>query len=191
MRKIFLASLGLVAFFGCNKLNVPNTIENPDANKIRNSAVSDDSTPSQTLESWLLNDERYNKNKNNTLENSELQAITRIDAQGKGITDVSILERLPNLKILNLSGNRIDVANINVRGLEELNISNNKLIKLNISSARGLTDKIDVTGNPNLKCIQVDAIQRAALLNTARNFKFDNALKKNDGKPNLSLTACP
>ncbi len=191
MRKIFLASLGLVLFFGCNKLNVPNTIENKDYGKMRNRAVSDESTPSQTLESWLLNDERYNKNKNNTLENSELQAITRIDAQGKGITDVSILERLPNLKILNLSGNRIEVANINVRGLEELNISNNKLIKLNISSARGLTDKIDVTGNPSLKCIQVDAIQRAALLNTARNFKFDNALKKNDGKPNLSLTACP
>lgn len=190
MRKIFLASLGLVAFFGCNKLNVPNTIENVDYSKMRNSAVSDESTPSQTLESWLLNN-GYDTNGNGTLDRHELQLINRIEAQGKGITDVSILESLPNLKILNLSGNRIEVANIKATGLEELNISNNKLIKLNISLARRLTDKIDVTGNPNLKCIQVDAIQRAALLNTARNFKFDNALKKNDGKPNLSLTACP
>ena len=191
MRKIFLASLGLVAFFGCNKLNVPNTIENVDYSKMRNSAVSDESTPSQTLESWLLNN-GYDTNNNGTLDRSELQLITRIeDAQGKGITDVSILESLPNLKILNLSGNKIEVANIKATGLEELNISNNKLTKLNISLARKLTDKIDVTGNPKLKCIQVDAIQRAALLNTARNFKFDNALKKNDGKPNLSLTACP
>ena len=179
MRKIFLASLSLVLFFGCNKLNVPNTIENADYSKIRNRAVSDESTPSQTLESWLLNN-GYDTNNNGTLDRNELQLIPRIDAQGKGITDVSILESLPNLKILNLSGNRIEVANIKATGLEELNISNNKLIKLNISPARRLTDKIDVTGNPNLKCIQVDAIQLAALLNTARNFKFDNALKKND-----------
>ena len=135
MRKIFLASLGLVLFFGCNKLNVPNTIENKDYGKMRNRAVSDESTPSQTLESWLLNN-GYDTNGNGTLDRHELQLINRIEAQGKGITDVSILESLPNLKILNLSGNRIDVANIKATGLEELNISNNKLIKLNISLAR-------------------------------------------------------
>ncbi|MEO9571859.1 MAG: T9SS type A sorting domain-containing protein [Polaribacter sp.] len=109
--------------------------------------------------------------------------VTSIDVSGNKLTDISYLfntsitlfskttgkkrtvfkTNTTGIKILNASDNlleEIDVSNIET--LTNLNVSDNKLTYLNISNnANGILETLDVTGNTNLSCIQVDNIDEA------------------------------
>ena len=92
------------------------------------------------------------------------------------------LEKMITLKKADLSNNKIETATIKNATLEELNLSGNKLVKLDISKAPRLIDKLDIRGNANLNCVQVEIVQLTEL-RRANNFKNDKGI-------NMLSTTC-
>ena len=57
--------------------------------------------------------------------------------------------------------------------MTELNLSNNRLIKLDISKSPKLVSNINLTGNPKLTCVKTERIQRTTIINKPKNIKVD------------------
>ena len=109
------------------------------------------------------------------MQDSELAQIETLMAADKNITSLEGLDKMLTLKKADLSNNKIETATIRNTTLEELNLSGNKLVKLDISRAPRLTDKLDIRGNANLNCIQVEIVQLTEL-RRASNFKSDKGI---------------
>ena len=109
------------------------------------------------------------------MQDSELAQIETLMAADKNITSLEGLEKMLTLKKADLSNNKIETATIRNSTLEELNLSGNKLVKLDISRAPRLTDKLDIRGNTNLNCVQVEIVQLTEL-RRASNFKTDKGI---------------
>ncbi|EGD35051.1 MULTISPECIES: hypothetical protein [unclassified Capnocytophaga] len=155
MKKIFLVVLTLMSVVSCDKTTVNNVVDNPDYTKRKNNNNNNNTTLS--LKEYLL--PLYDANSNGTLERSEIASLTTLDAAGKGLTSLEGLEDLVNLKQANFSGNNIMSATVKNVMLEELDLSNNKLISLDISQAPRLVDKLNVKGNQNLNCVKITQLQ--------------------------------
>ena len=176
-----------MCLLSCDKSKIANTVENKDYNKIRDNASSDDNATELTLSQYLLNN-GYDENKDEILQDSELAQIQTLSAVGKSITNLDVLSKMTSLKQADFSGNKIAIAVLNAPLLTEINLSNNRLMTLDISRAPKLIDNINITGNPKLTCVKVASIQRAKLVNEANNIKTD---VDNEGKPKVNFaTTC-
>ena len=172
MKRIFLIGFGLVCLLSCDKSKIANTIENKDYAKIRDNASSDDNAPELKLSEYLINN-GYDKNGDKVLQDRELAQIESLKVVGKSITDLDVLAKMTNLKQADFSGNKISVASISAPLLTELNLSNNRLITLDISKSPKLIDNINLTGNPKLTCVKTERIQRTTIINKPKNIKVD------------------
>lgn len=172
MKRIFLIGFGLVCLLSCDKSKIANTIENKDYAKIRDNSSSDDNAPELTLSEYLITN-GYDKNGDGNLQDRELAQIESLVAVGKNITNLDVLAKMTNLKQADFSGNKIAVAIISAPLLTELNLSNNRLISLDISKSPKLIDNINLTGNPKLTCVKTLPIQRTDIKNKAKNLKVD------------------
>ena len=187
MKRVFLLGLSLICLLSCDKSKIANTIENKDYNKIRENPSSDNNAPELTLSEYLLNN-GYDKNNDGTLQDRELAQIETLVATGKSITNLDVLSKMTSLKQADFSGNKIAIAVLNAPLLTEINLSNNRLMTLDISRAPKLIDNINITGNPKLTCVKVASIQRAKLVNEANNIKTD---VDNEGKSKVNFaTTC-
>ena len=184
MKRIFLIGLGLVCLLSCDKSKIANTIINKDYAKIRDNASSDDSAPELTLSEYLIAN-GYDKNADGNLQDRELAQIESLIAVGKSITNLDVLSKMTNLKQADFSGNKITVAIINAPLLAELNLSNNRLISMDISRAPKLIDNINITGNPKLTCVKAEAIQLTTIKNRSNNIKTDT---DKEGKSKVNFT---
>ena len=171
MRKILLIGLSLVSLVSCDKSKIGNTIENPLYNKNTNISPDEGAAP-LTLKEYLINN-GYDKNEDGILQDRELAQIERLDAAGKSITNLDILEKLVNLKQANFANNKIVSANVSNPLITEINLSNNKLMLLDISKAKKLVSNINITGNPKLTCVKTDPIQLTTIKNRPQNIKTD------------------
>ena len=172
MKRIFLMGLGLVCLLSCDKSKISNTIENKDYAKIRDNASSDDNAPELKLSEYLINN-GFDKNGDKVLQDRELAQIESLKVVGQSITDLDVLAKMTNLKQADFSGNKISVASISAPLLTELNLSNNRLIKLDISKSPKLVSNINLTGNPKLTCVKTERIQRTTIINKPKNIKVD------------------
>lgn len=172
MKRIFLIGFGLVCLLSCDKSKIGNTIENKDYAKIRDNASSDDNAPELKLSEYLINN-GFDKNGDKVLQDRELAQIESLKVVGKSITDLDVLAKMTNLKQADFSGNKISVASISAPLLTELNLSNNRLIKLDISKSPKLVSNINLTGNPKLTCVKTERIQRTTIKNKPKNIKVD------------------
>ena len=169
MKRIFLIGFGLVCLLSCDKSKIGNTIENKDYAKIRDNASSDDNAPELKLSEYLINN-GFDKNGDKVLQDRELAQIESLKVVGKSITDLDVLARMTNLKQADFSGNKISVS---APLLTELNLSNNRLIKLDISKSPKLVSNINLTGNPKLTCVKTERIQLTTIKNKPKNIKVD------------------
>ena len=187
MKKVFLLGLSLMCLLSCDKSKIANTIKNKDYDKIKENPSSDDNAPELTLSQYLLNN-GYDKNNDGTLQDSELAQIETLVATGKSITNLDVLSKMTSLKQADFSGNKIAIAVLNAPLLAELNLSNNRLISMDISRAPKLIDNINITGNPKLTCVKATSIQLTSLKNTSNNIKTD---VDNEGKSKVDFaTTC-
>ena len=187
MKRVFLLGLSLICLLSCDKSKIANTIENKDYNKIRDNASSDNNAPELTLSEYLLNN-GYDKNNDGTLQDRELAQIESLKVVGKSITDLDVLARMTNLKQADFSGNKIAIAVLNAPLLTEINLSNNRLMTLDISRAPKLIDNINITGNPKLTCVKAEFSQVTKLRGRANNIKTD---VDNEGKSKVKFeTTC-
>ncbi|MEB3075233.1 hypothetical protein [Capnocytophaga gingivalis] len=184
MKRVFLLGLSLMCLLSCDKSKIANTIINKDYDKIRDNASSDDSATELTLSEYLL-ENGYDKDNDGTLQDSELAQIQTLSAVGKSITNLDVLSKMTNLKQADFSGNKIAIAIINAPLLVEINLSNNRLMTLDISRAPKLIDNINITGNPKLTCVKATSIQLTSLRNTSNNIKTD---VDNEGKSKVSFS---
>ena len=183
MKRVFLLGLSLMCLLSCDKSKIANTVKNKDYDKIRDNASSDDNATELTLSEYLLKN-GYDKDNDETLQDSELAQIQTLSAVGKSITNLDVLSKMTSLKQADFSGNKIAIAIINAPLLAEINLSNNRLTSLDISRAPKLIDNINVKGNPKLTCVKVASIQRAKLVNEANNIKTD---VDNEGKSKVKF----
>ena len=187
MKRVFLLGLSLMCLLSCDKSKIANTVKNKDYDKIRDNASSDDNATELTLSEYLLKN-GYDKDNDETLQDSELAQIQTLSAVGKSITNLDVLSKMTSLKQADFSGNKIAIAIINAPLLAEINLSNNRLTSLDISRAPKLIDNINVKGNPKLTCVKVGSIQKTKLLNEANNIKTD---VDNEGKAKVKFeTTC-
>ena len=187
MKRIFLIGFGLVCLLSCDKSKIGNTIENKDYAKIRDNASSDDNAPELKLSEYLINN-GYDKNNDGTLQDRELAQIETLVATGKSITNLDVLSKMTSLKQADFSGNKIAIAVLNAPLLTEINLSNNRLMTLDISRAPKLIDNINITGNPKLTCVKAEFSQVTKLRGRANNIKTD---VDNEGKSKVNFaTTC-
>ena len=186
MKRIFLIGLGLVCLLSCDKSKIANTIENKDYAKIKNNSSSDDNAPELKLSEYLINN-GYDKNGDGNLQDRELAQIESLVVVGKNITNLDVLSKMTSLKQADFSGNKIAIAVLNAPLLAELNLSNNRLISIDISRAPKLIDNINITGNPKLTCVKTLPIQRTDIKNKAKNLKLDTD-KQGKAKANFTTT---
>lgn len=172
MKRVFLLGLSLMCLISCDKSKIGNTVINKDYDKIRENPSSNDNAPELTLSEYLLNN-GYDKDNDGTLQDRELAQIETFSAVGKSITNLDVLSKMTSLKQADFSGNKIAIAIINAPLLAEINLSNNRLMTLDISRAPKLIDNINITGNPKLTCVKASPIQLTSLKNTANNIKTD------------------
>ncbi len=184
MKRVFLLGLSLICLLSCDKSKIANTIENKDYNKIRENPSSDNNAPELTLSEYLLNN-GYDKNNDGTLQDRELAQIETLVATGKSITNLDVLSKMTSLKQADFSGNKITIAVINAPLLTEINLSNNRLMTLDISRAPKLIDNINIIGNPKLTCVKAEFSQVTKLRGRANNLKTD---VDNEGKSKVSFS---
>lgn len=184
MKRVFLLGLSLICLLSCDKSKIGNTVINKDYNKIRDNASSDNNAPELTLSEYLLNN-GYDKNNDGTLQDRELAQIETLVATGKSITNLDVLSKMTSLKQADFSGNKIAIAVLNAPLLTEINLSNNRLMTLDISRAPKLIDNINVKGNSKLTCVKASFIQVANLKGRANNVKTD---VDNEGKSKVSFS---
>ena len=165
MKRIFVMAVAMVSLASCDKSKVENTVINKYYDKINTDTNTRQAT--LTLKDYLLT-EGYDRNNDGIMQDSELAQIETLMAADKNITSLEGLEKMLTLK-------KADLSNIRNSTLEELNLSGNKLVKLDISRAPRLTDKLDIRGNTNLNCVQVEIVQLTEL-RRASNFKTDKGI---------------
>ncbi len=76
---------------------------------------------------------------------AEPQKITKLDLVGKGIRDLTGLDRFENLMSLDLSKNRIEEMNLNLPILASLTATNNQITKINLDTP--LARAVDISQN--------------------------------------------
>jgi hypothetical protein len=114
-------------------------------------------TQASSFEEYLVNN-GYNINKNGTIDSDEADKIKELSLVGRKIKNLTGIEKLRNLEVLDLSNNELTEATIALESLSNLNISGNeKLTKLDISGSIYLSLGIFTSlNNPNLSCIKVN-----------------------------------
>ncbi|WP_455004316.1 hypothetical protein [Capnocytophaga gingivalis] len=177
MKRIFVMAIAMISLASCDKSKVENTVINKYYDKINTNTQQ----ATLTLKDYLLS-AGYDRNNDGIMQDSELAQIETLMAADKNITSLEGLEKMITLKKADLSNNKIETATIKNATLEELNLSGNKLVKLDISKAPRLIDKLDIRGNANLNCVQVEIVQLTELRG-ANNFKNDKGI-------NMLSTTC-
>ena len=172
MKRIFVMAVAMLSLASCDKSKVENTVINKYYDKINTDTNTRQAT--LTLKDYLLT-AGYDRNNDGIMQDSELAQIETLMAADKNITSLEGLEKMLTLKKADLSNNKIEIATIRNTTLEELNLSGNKLVKLDISRAPRLTDKLDIRGNASLNCVQVEIVQLTEL-RKASNFKSDKGI---------------
>jgi YVTN family beta-propeller protein len=82
------------------------------------------------------------------IQNSEAQAVTNLDVQSYGITEMTGISSFTNLQTLNCSGNSLMSLNLTgLSSLQSLSCSNNAITNLDVSSCTALTN-LSFNGNP-------------------------------------------
>ena len=165
MKRIFVMAVAMLSLASCDKSKVENTVINKYYDKINTDTNTRQAT--LTLKDYLLT-AGYDRNNDGIMQDSELAQIETLMAADKNITSLEGLAKM-------LSNNKIETATIRNTTLEELNLSGNKLVKLDISRAPRLTDKLDIRGNASLNCVQVEIVQLTEL-RRASNFKSDKGI---------------
>ncbi|UAM97877.1 BspA family leucine-rich repeat surface protein [Polaribacter litorisediminis] len=102
-----------------------------------------------------------------TIDVSKLTNLTRLSAYNNSLTSLDLSENLL-LERLDVSNNHIDSLNLSLNNsLLTLDVRDNSLEYLNVKNGNNMnmiiqgTYALDVAGNPNLTCIQVDDIAYA------------------------------
>ncbi|MDD7913916.1 T9SS type A sorting domain-containing protein [Polaribacter ponticola] len=95
----------------------------------------------------------------NLLDNTSVVVVSKTTGEKKTFTR----NNAEGIKKLNVSNNLLEEVDVSkVTSITELILANNKLIYLNLNNNSNTTlIKVDVTGNPDLSCIQVDDVDIA------------------------------
>jgi Leucine-rich repeat (LRR) protein len=90
-----------------------------------------------------------------------LASLTLLSCTDAGITSLVGLNQLPSLSIIDLSNNDIDDLSpmINLTNLRVLRIANNHIKDISILNELSLLNFIDLSGNDNISCRQLDRLQ--------------------------------
>jgi len=152
MKRIFVMAVAMLSLASCDKSKVENTVINKYYDKINTDTNTRQAT--LTLKDYLLT-AGYDRNNDGIMQDSELAQIETLMAADKNITSLEGLEKMLTLK--------------------KADLSNNKIETLDISRAPRLTDKLDIRGNANLNCVQVEIVQLTEL-RRANNFKTDKGI---------------
>ncbi|MCG1036984.1 T9SS type A sorting domain-containing protein [Polaribacter sargassicola] len=129
----------------------------------------------------FINAASINLSNNNITDISSLLSGNTVLIYSKSTNEKRTAERASsNVKILNVSNNLLESVDISsITNITELYLSNNKLVSLNLKNGNNtVLDKLDVTSNPNLTCIQVDDVDAANsktewLKDTSANYSTD------------------
>jgi hypothetical protein len=183
-------------------VTTPNTLEDV--------AINETTFTDSSFRAYIS--ENFDKDKNSILSADELNAVTYIFAPSKDITDLTGIEKFPNLVFINFEGNKLtslDLTSlINIRGvycdnnqitqimfnesnsLTELYCSNNQLSLLDTTSLKGLIH-LYCDGNL-LTALDTSALTNLVELNCSKNklYCLDlstcNALQLLECKDNIS-----
>ena len=103
-----------------------------------------------------------------------MTTLTDVRAFNNNLARINI-KGLVNLDIIGLNNNSISGVNVSTNtNLRQFDIAQNNLFYLDISGLSNLTE-MNVQGNPNLSCVQVESAARATSLNGNANFRKNGA----------------
>jgi len=117
--------------------------------------------PDQAFKACLIGNPAINTNGDTEISVAEAQAFTGdIQCNAKNISDLTGIEAFVNITALDCSNNQLSSLDIsNNTALESLHCSNNQLSSLNLKNGNNRNiGHINLTDNPNLRCIQVDGV---------------------------------
>ncbi len=143
----------------------------------------------------------FDKNRDGTLSDSEIKAVTSIDCSGKLIRDLTGIGVFTSLKTLNAGSNLL--ASLDVTGcvrLQELICKNNPLLELNVTGAPKLQHldcestymtELDLSGNPELDDLCVTNMFSLTRLSLAHNPKMKKLWTLGSGLATVNIGSCP
>lgn len=161
MRKFFklITCIGIIGLLNSCSKSQDNASEGGSGEN------SEEKIEQKTFMSYALN--KYDTNKNGQLDSDETAVVEEIDCSKQGLTDLIGIEKFAALHTLNASNNHIVTYDATHSILGNVNLSNNKLTKVDFSKSGGTALLpylyLNVSNNLQLKCIKVSTRQETAI----------------------------